>query len=42
MIKKRLFTPGPVSLYPPGLHAALESNVHHRTPEFKAILSETM
>lgn len=42
MIKKRLFTPGPVSLYPSALYAALESDVHHRTPEFKAILEETI
>jgi len=38
-MKKRLFTPGPVSLYPPALAAALEANIHHRTPEFKAVLS---
>jgi len=42
MIKKRLLTPGPVSIYPPGLQAALDSNVHHRSPEFKAVLSETI
>jgi aspartate aminotransferase-like enzyme len=42
MIKKRLFTPGPVSLYPHALHAALESDVHHRTPEFRAILADTL
>jgi aspartate aminotransferase-like enzyme len=42
MIKKRLFTPGPVSLYPPALNAALEANIHHRTSEFKAILSDVV
>lgn len=42
MIKKRLFTPGPVSVYPPALWAALESNIHHRTPEFKEVLSQVM
>jgi aspartate aminotransferase-like enzyme len=42
MIKKRLFTPGPVSLYPSALYAALASDVHHRTPEFKAVLEETV
>ncbi len=42
MIKKRLFTPGPVSVYPPALSASLESNIHHRTPEFKAILAEVV
>jgi aspartate aminotransferase-like enzyme len=39
MLKNRLFTPGPVALYPPALAAALEANIHHRTPEFKKILS---
>ena len=38
MMKTRLFTPGPVSSYPPALSAALESNIHHRTAEFKEIL----
>ncbi len=42
MIKKRLFTPGPVSLYPPALFASLQSDVHHRTPEFKSTLSDTV
>lgn len=42
MIKKRLFTPGPVSVYPPSLWAALEANIHHRTPEFRAILSSVV
>lgn len=42
MIKRRLFTPGPVSLYPPALSAALEANIHHRTPEFKGILASVM
>lgn len=42
MMKTRLFTPGPVSAYPPGLAAALESNIHHRTPEFKEILGDVM
>jgi len=42
MIKSRLFTPGPVTLYPPGLAAALDANIHHRTSEFKEILSDVM
>lgn len=42
MIKKRLFTPGPVSVFPPALWAALESNIHHRSPEFKEVLSQVM
>ena len=39
MLKKRLFTPGPVSAYPPALQAALDANIHHRTADFKEILS---
>ncbi len=39
MIKKRLFTPGPVSAYPPSLQAALDANIHHRTSDFKEILN---
>lgn len=42
MIKKRLFTPGPVSVFPPALSAALEANIHHRTPEFKQVLADVM
>jgi aspartate aminotransferase-like enzyme len=42
MIKKRLFTPGPVSAYPPALQAALDANIHHRTPDFKEILASVM
>jgi aspartate aminotransferase-like enzyme len=42
MIKNRLFTPGPVSVYPPSLAAALDANIHHRTPEFKEILAAVM
>ena len=42
MIKKRLFTPGPVSVYPPSLSAALEANIHHRTSEFKEILAQVI
>jgi len=42
MIKSRLFTPGPVSVYPDALTASLDANIHHRTAEFKAILSDVM
>lgn len=42
MIKRRLFTPGPVSAFPPALSAALDGNVHHRTPEFKEILADVV
>jgi len=42
MLKNRLFTPGPVTLYPPALAAALEANIHHRTPEFKEIFVDVM
>src|SRR5262249_3294212 len=41
-MKRRLFTPGPVSVYPPSLTAALEANIHHRTPEFKTILESVV
>ena len=42
MFKTRLFTPGPVSSYPPALSAALEANIHHRTAEFKEILTDVV
>jgi aspartate aminotransferase-like enzyme len=42
MIKKRLFTPGPVSAYPPSLQAALDANIHHRTSDFKEILTNVI
>jgi len=42
MLKNRLFTPGPVTLYPPALAAALDANIHHRTPEFKEILVDVI
>jgi aspartate aminotransferase-like enzyme len=42
MLKNRLFTPGPVTLYPAALSAALEANIHHRTPEFKEILARVI
>src|SRR5262245_1150021 len=42
MIKKRLFTPGPVSAYPPSLQAALDANIHHRTSDFKEILTSVI
>lgn len=42
MIKKRLFTPGPVSLNPSALTAALDANIHHRTPEFREVLSQVI
>lgn len=42
MIKKRLFTPGPVSAYPPALQAALDANIHHRTSDFKEILTSVI
>jgi aspartate aminotransferase-like enzyme len=42
MMKTRLFTPGPVSAYPPALSAALEANIHHRTAEFKEIFVDVI
>ena len=41
-MKRRLFTPGPVSIYPPALWASLDANIHHRTPEFRAVLTDVM
>lgn len=42
MIKRRLFTPGPVSTYPAALQEALEANIHHRTPEFREMLAQVI
>jgi aspartate aminotransferase-like enzyme len=35
--KQRLLTPGPTPLYPPALHAMMAADIHHRTPEFRAL-----
>ncbi len=35
--KHRLLTPGPTPLYPKALYAMMDSDVHHRTEEFRGI-----
>src|SRR3984957_10337247 len=35
--KQRLLTPGPTPLYPKALYAMLDSDMHHRTEDFRAI-----
>ena len=35
--KPRLLAPGPTPLYPPAVHAMAASDLHHRTPEFRAV-----
>src|SRR5271155_1765443 len=35
--KQRLLTPGPTPLYPKALYAMLDSDMHHRTDEFRAV-----
>ncbi|MGH9522842.1 MAG: pyridoxal-phosphate-dependent aminotransferase family protein, partial [Terriglobales bacterium] len=37
MRKVRLFTPGPTPLLPAAAHAMAAADLHHRTPEFRAI-----
>ncbi len=41
MHKNRLMTPGPTSVPPEVLAAVARPVIHHRTPEFRAILAET-
>ncbi|HUG42856.1 MAG TPA: alanine--glyoxylate aminotransferase family protein [Acidobacteriota bacterium] len=41
MRKKRLFTPGPTPLIPEARLAMAGEAMHHRTPEFQALLHET-
>lgn len=43
MIRKtRLFTPGPTPLLPAAQFAMAAADIHHRTPEFKAILQRVL
>jgi len=35
--KTRLFTPGPTPLLPAGQFAMAAADLHHRTPEFRAL-----
>jgi aspartate aminotransferase-like enzyme len=39
MRKTRLFTPGPTPLLPAAQHAMAAADLHHRTPEFRAIFN---
>ena len=40
--KQRLLTPGPTPLYPPALHAMMNSDVHHRTEDFRNIYKSAL
>ena len=40
-LKKYLFTPGPVSVPPEVLLEMSRPMIHHRTPEFSAVLNQT-
>ena len=43
MIKKtRLFTPGPTPLLPAAMAAMAQSEVHHRTSDFRAVYREVL
>jgi len=43
MIRKtRLFTPGPTPLLPAAQFAMAAADIHHRTPEFKALFSKVL
>src|SRR6516164_4114587 len=43
MIRKtRLFTPGPTPLLPAAQFAMAAADVHHRTPEFRALYSKVL
>lgn len=40
--KQRLLTPGPTPLLPRALHAMMDSDVHHRTEDFRKIYREVL
>lgn len=40
--KQRLLTPGPTPLYPPALHAMMDSDIHHRTEDFRNLYRSTL
>jgi aspartate aminotransferase-like enzyme len=43
MIRKtRLFTPGPTPLLPAAQFAMAAADIHHRTPEFRALFSRVL
>jgi aspartate aminotransferase-like enzyme len=41
-VKRRLFTPGPVEVPPRVLGAMAQPTLHHRTPEFEALLQRSL
>jgi aspartate aminotransferase-like enzyme len=40
--KQRLLTPGPTPLLPKALHAMMDSDVHHRTEDFRKVYSAVL
>jgi aspartate aminotransferase-like enzyme len=42
ILKTRLFTPGPTPLLPAAQFAMAAADIHHRTPEFRAIFSRVL
>ncbi|MGH9480692.1 MAG: pyridoxal-phosphate-dependent aminotransferase family protein [Terriglobales bacterium] len=40
--KERLFTPGPTALLPQAQAAMAAMSLHHRTPEFRAVFTQTL
>lgn len=40
--KQRLLTPGPTPLLPKALHAMMDSDVHHRTDDFRKVYSAVL
>ncbi|HYZ87078.1 MAG TPA: alanine--glyoxylate aminotransferase family protein [Bryobacteraceae bacterium] len=40
--KQRLLTPGPTALYPKALHAMMESDIHHRTEDFRRLYRQVL
>ena len=38
--KTRLFTPGPTPLLPAAQFAMAAADIHHRTPEFRALFQQ--
>ncbi|HEY3738741.1 MAG TPA: alanine--glyoxylate aminotransferase family protein [Bryobacteraceae bacterium] len=40
--KQRLLTPGPTPLLPKALHAMMDSDVHHRTEDFRKVYSTVL
>jgi aspartate aminotransferase-like enzyme len=40
--KTRLFTPGPTPLLPAAQFAMAAADIHHRTPEFRALFQKVL